>query len=110
MKGGYGYGDEYYEEEWRDDDAPRGRGKGTSAAYRDVIFLGLDDELTESDVSRHLDCPVLVLSGIRCTLLIILVLWLSDLRASSQYHISQDCARSSDGQVEEFRFCPIRFG
>lgn len=55
MQGGYGYGDDYYQEEWHEDDAPKGRGKGPSVAYKDVIFLGLDDELTESDVSLRLN-------------------------------------------------------
>ena len=51
---GYGYGndDRYTDDERRQDDrsAKRG-GRGPSVPYRDVIFLGLDDELTEADVS-----------------------------------------------------------
>ena len=52
---GYGPGQSHeqysYEEERRDDEHNRKGGKGPSQPFRDVIFLGLDEELTEDDVS-----------------------------------------------------------
>jgi len=52
---GYEHGqsqDQYHHQEERyDDDMTRKAGKGPSQPFRDVIFLGLDDELTEDDVS-----------------------------------------------------------
>lgn len=40
----------HYEEPQREDEIPRKGGKGPSQPFRDVIFLGLDEELTEDDV------------------------------------------------------------
>ena len=47
----------HHEEELYDDDRQRQGGKGPSQPYRDVIFLGLDDELTEDDVSSLVPIP-----------------------------------------------------
>jgi hypothetical protein len=52
---GYEHGQEQdqhlYEEEHYEDERTRKGGKGPSQPFRDVIFLGLDEELTEDDVS-----------------------------------------------------------
>ena len=52
---GYEHGQEqdryHHEEERHEDDRSRKGGKGPSQPFRDVIFLGLDEELTEDDVS-----------------------------------------------------------
>jgi hypothetical protein len=48
---GQGKEHHYYEEERHEDDRAQKGGKGPSQPFRDVIFLGLDEELTEDDVS-----------------------------------------------------------
>jgi len=48
---GHGQDQSLYGEERRDDEQTRKGGKGPSQPFRDVIFLGLDEELTEDDVS-----------------------------------------------------------
>jgi len=48
-KGYGGDNEERYQDNYRESDGPR-KHKGPSQPFRDVIFLGLDAELTEADV------------------------------------------------------------
>ena len=43
--------DHHYEDQHHGDERTRKGGKGPSQPFRDVIFLGLDEELTQDDVS-----------------------------------------------------------